>query len=91
MNNLENLLNLDTIEQISDIVEEKMHLLNQIEDFHKKDQSLAILMEKLENSLSNDLKEQFDDIMRLNYQVESYYFALTYFLGKQSGSQEIKI
>ena len=76
MNKLESLFNLDTVEQISDMVEDKMHLLNQIEDFHKKDQLLAISMEKLENSLSANLRNQFDDVIRLYYQVESYYFAL---------------
>ncbi len=83
MDNLKNLFDEDTVENISNYVESKMYLLNQIPDFKEKDKKLANKTEDLENLLSADLKNKLDDVMKLHYQIDSYYFALAYFLGKQ--------
>ena len=91
MNDLNNLFDENTVETISNLVEEKMPLLNIITTFKEKDHSLAIATEELENSLSEDLKNKLDNVMRLHYQIDSYYFTLAYFLGKQHAEQLQKL
>ena len=85
MGDLSNLFDEDTVENISNLVEDKMHLLNDIPAFKEKDHALAIATEKFEGSLSEELNSKFDDVMKLHYQIDSYYFTLAYFLGKQHG------
>ena len=87
MNDISNLFDEDTVEAISNLVEEKMPLLNKLPAFKEKDQSLAKVTEELENHLSEDLKSKFDDVMKLHYEIESYYFTLAYFLGKRHSEQ----
>ena len=91
MSDLSNLFNDDTVETISNLVEEKMPLLNKITTFKEKDYALAKATEDLENSLSEDLNNKLDNIMKLHYQIDSYYFTLAYFLGKQHGEQIQKL
>ena len=83
MKDLKALFDAETIENISNMVEDKMYILNNVKDFHEKDKAFAIALEKLELGLPEELKNQFNEVMRLNYQIESYYFTLAYFLGKQ--------
>ncbi len=85
------LFDKETVENISNMIENKMYVLNNVKDFHDKDQAFAIALEKLESSLSSKLNEQVDNVMRLNYQVEAYYFTLAYFLGIQHGKQASKL
>ena len=87
MGDLSNLFDEDTVEAISNLVEEKMPLLNKLPAFKEKDQSLAKVTEDLEDHLSEDLKSKFDDVMKLHYEIESYYFTLAYFLGKRHSEQ----
>ena len=87
MSDLSNLFDEDTVETISNFVEEKMPLLNKISSFKEKDQSLAITTEELEDTLSQEQKVKFDNVMKLQYQIDSYYFTLAYFLGKQHGDK----
>ncbi len=91
MKNFGNLFDKETVETISELIESKMYILNNVKDFHDKDEMLANASEKFEETLSNDLKKQFDKLMLLNYQVEDYYFTLAYFLGRQHGEQITKI
>ncbi len=83
MDNLINLFDEDTVENISNLVEEKMPLLNGIASFKEKDQALATATEEFENALSKELKVKFDNVITLHYQIDSYYFTLAYFLGKK--------
>ena len=46
---------------------------------------LSLTMESLENELSKENKEKFDRIIKLMYQVEEYYIALSYMLGTKYG------
>ena len=89
MDNLSNLFDEDTVEAISNLVEEKMPLLNGVQSFKEKDQALAIATEEFENSLSEKLNNKFYDVMKLHYQIDSYYFTLAYFLDKKH-SEKIK-
>ena len=91
MNDLNNLFDENTVETISNLVEEKMPLLNKITTFKEKDYTLAMTFEDLENSLSEDLNNKLDNVMRLHYQIDSYYFTLAYFLGKQHAEQLQKL
>lgn len=91
MSDLSNLFDEDTVKDISNLVESKMNLLNKVPAFKEKDQNLAIATEDFENALSDELNDKFDDVMRLHYQIDSYYFTLAYFLGLQHGEQYKKI
>ena len=91
MNDLSNLFDENTVEAISNLIEEKMPLLNNVSAFKEKDHSLAIATEELENSLSEDLNNKLDNVMKLHYHIDSYYFTLAYFLGKQHGEQMQKL
>ncbi len=83
MDDLSNLFDEDMVETISNLVENKMPLLNKVKSFKEKDLSLAKATEEFENLLSEDLKSKFDDVIRLHYEIDSFYFTLAYFLGKQ--------
>ena len=87
MSDLGNLFDKDTVENISSFVESKMYLLNQLPTFKEKDKTLSDITENFENSLSKDLKNKFDDVMRFHYQIDSYYFTLAYYIGLQHGKQ----
>lgn len=91
MTSFENIFDDDTVENISNLVESKMPLLNKIPAFKAKDQELGTTIEKLEDALSEELNEKLDDVIRLHYQIDSYYFTLAYFLGKQHGKQIEKL
>ncbi len=80
---VEKIFNEETVEKISNLVEEKMPMLRDVKDFQEKDKMLAICTEELEKLLSGELREKFDNVMRLTYQVEEYYFTLAYILGSK--------
>ena len=82
-----NIFDKDTVQSISSIVENKMYILNNIEDFHNKDLEYATELENLQNSLSIDLNNKLNNLIRISYQIEDYYFTLAYFLGKKHGEQ----
>ena len=90
MNDLSNLFDENTVEAISNLIEEKMPLLNNVSAFKEKDYSLAIATENLENSLSEELNSKFNNVMKLHYQIDSYYFTLAYFLCKKHCEQTLK-
>lgn len=85
MENLENFLNKDMVETISNFVELKIDMLKSVPDFKEKDSLFSANMEELDQSLPEDLKEKFDELIRLNYQLEDYYFALAFLLGSKYG------
>ena len=91
MNDIENLFDEDTVETISNLVENKMPLLNQVPAFKEKDQKLSTLVEELEDVLSEELNNKLDNAIRLQYQLDSYYFTLAYYIGKQHGDPIKKI
>ena len=72
----------DIVDAISDLVENKMHELKTIKDFEEKDGMLSSKTEMFENKLSKELEDDFDDLMRITYEVEQYYFVLAYYIGK---------
>ena len=68
-----------------------MPLLNKIPTFKENDLTLATATEELENALSKELNDKLDNVMKLHYQIDSYYFTLAYFLGQQHGEQIQKL
>ena len=91
MEKFEELFDQEMVENISNLVEEKMKVLKEVEDFRIKDKKLSNTMEELENALPDELQEKFDDVMRLTYQVEDYYFTLAYLLGMKYGEKMNKM
>lgn len=91
MERFEGTFDNETVEHISNLVESKMHILREIEEFKKIDKKLSIFMEELENALPENLKDKFDEIIKLTYQTEEYYFTLAYSLGIKYGSNLNKI
>ena len=91
MEKFEELFDQELIENISNLVEEKMKILKDVDDFREKDRKLSNCMEEFESKLPEELQGKFDDVMRLNYQVEDYYFTLAYLLGMKYGEKMKKI
>ena len=81
----EELFDKTEVSSISDFVESKSPILNEIDDFKEKDKMLSLNMELFEKELSTEDKEKFDNIIKLMYQVEEYYISLAYSLGVKYG------
>ena len=75
---------------INNLIEKRLPILKENKDFNKKYTNLFDAMEKLEKTLSQEQKEQFDEIVQLFYETEEYYFALSYSLGVKYG-EDLKI
>ncbi len=86
-----NIFDKETVEAISSLVENKMDLLNKVTDFNKKDNEFAESIEEFEEELSEEQNEKLKHIMRLHFQMDSYYFTLAYFLGEKHSKQLDKI
>ena len=91
MEKFEGLFDKEMVENISNFVEEKMKILKDVKDFKEKDKMLSLAMEELDSMLPEEQQEKFDEVMRLNYQVEEYYFTLAYLLGMKYGEKISKI
>ena len=70
---------------ISNLVESKIPILRQNEDFNKKYVEQSDLIDKLNETLSGEQKENFNTLIQLFYETEEYYFALSYSLGIKYG------
>ena len=85
------IFNNENYKHISNLVEEKIPLLKENQEFNKKYTRLSDAMEELEITLSEKQKEQFNEIVQLFYKTEEYYFALSYSLGVKYGEDLKKI
>lgn len=81
----------DNYKFISKVVEEKLPILKKNKKFSEKYLRLTDAIEDLEKDLSKNQKEQFDEIIKLFYETEEYYFALSYSLGVKYGEDLNKI
>jgi hypothetical protein len=68
---------------ISNLVEKNLPMLRQIDDFNEQYVKLFDLMDEFTKNLSKEQKDLFDDIIKLFYCKEEYYFALSYMYGHQ--------
>lgn len=85
------IFNDDSKEFINAFVEEKISVLRENSDFNQKSIRLSDAMDELEKTLSESQKDLFDEIVKLFYQTEEYYFALSYSLGVKYGEDLKKI
>ena len=91
MSDFQDFFDRETVSKISELIEDKMPLLNKLPEFKEKDKNFAMAMENFENSLSEDSLKKFNDVMKLNYQIDEYYFTLAYFLGIKHGKQIVEV
>ena len=85
MKDFESLFSKDSLEQICSLIDEKSPMLLDIPSFKEKDKNLATSIDQLEQNLPKELKDKFDNVMKLNYQLEEYYLVLAYYLGMKYG------
>ena len=85
------IFNDDNYKFISNFIENKLPILKENTEFNKKAKTLSDAMEELERTLSNEQKEKFDEIVKLFYETEEYYFAFSYSLGVKYGEDLRKI
>lgn len=79
------IFNNDNYKFIGDYVEQKLPILKENQNFKAEYFRLTDAMEELEQTLSKQQKEQFDEIVQLFYKTEEYYFAFSYSLGVKYG------
>lgn len=75
----------DDYKFISNFVEKKIYMLKENDNFKKNYLKLTDVMDKLEKTLSNEQKEQFNEMIELFYKTEEYYFAFSFSLGVKYG------
>ena len=77
----------DSRKIISNFVEKKLLILRENSDFNQKYIRLSDAIDELASCLTNEQNERFDEIVKLFYQTEEYYFALSYSLGVKYGEE----
>ena len=87
----EEIFNLDDYKNIANLIEEKMSILRKNEDFNEKYLRLTNMIENLGNKLDENKKEEFEEIVKLFYETEQYYFILSYSLGVKYGDMLNKL
>ena len=87
MNQEKEIFNNEDYKYISNFVEEKLPILRQNKKFNEKYLNLTDAIEKLEKTLSVSQKEQLEEIIKLFYETEEYYFAFSYSLGLKYGKE----
>ncbi len=85
------IFNDDSKKFINKLVEEKIPLLRQNQDFNSKYTRLSDAIEELDKTLSIKQKDLFNEIVNLFYNTEEYYFTLSYSLGVKYGENLKKI
>ena len=87
MNEKNEIFNNDDYKFISNFIEKKLPILRQNKNFNTKYLNLTDTIENLEKTLSVTQKEQLDEIIKLFYETEEYYFAFSYSLGVKYGKE----
>lgn len=77
----------DDYKYISNFVEQKLPILRQNKNFNDKYLKLTNMTENFEKTLTTKQKEQLDEIIKLIYETEEYYFAFSYSLGIKYGKE----
>ena len=91
MENKKEIFATENYKHIAKFVEEKIPVLKENIDFKEKYTKLSDLIDDMDKNLPSEYKEQFDEIIKLTYSVEEYYFALAYSLGIKYGEDLEKI
>ena len=66
---------------ISEMIENKISILRQNKDFNEKYLRLTDTIDELEKILDKKQKEKLNELIKLFYETEEYYFAFSYILG----------
>ena len=66
---------------ISEMIEKKISILRQNKDFNEKYLRLTDTIDELEEILDKKQKEKLNELIKLFYETEEYYFAFSYILG----------
>ncbi len=85
------IFNNDDYKFISNFIEKKLPILKENKSFEKEYLRLNDAMEELEQTLSEQQKKQFNEIVQLFYKTEEYYFAFSYTLGVKYGKELKKL
>lgn len=91
MEDFEDIFDKDIVSNISNFIESKIGKLEKVKDFSEKDKKLAMNIESLDEKMPEELKDTFDEMIKLTYQLEEYYFTLAYLLGTKYGKQIEKL
>lgn len=81
----------DNYKIVSNFIEQKIPTLRQNRNFNQKYEELNSKIEEMSSTLQGEQKETFDEIVRLFYETEEYYFMLSYSLGVKYGEDLSKI
>lgn len=71
---------------ITNLINDKMEKLKKYKDFSEKYTKLYDLIDEIDLILNDNQKYKFNEIMKLIYETEEYYFALSYSLGVKYGN-----
>ena len=66
---------------ISNFVEDKLPELRKIDKYNKIYLENSSLIEELDSLLQKEEKQKFNDIIKINYELENYCFAYAFLLG----------
>ena len=72
---------------ITNLINDKMEKLKKYKDFSEKYTKLYDLIDEIDLILNDNQKYKFNEIMKLIYETEEYYFALSYSLGVKYGNE----
>lgn len=79
------IFNDDNYKYISNFIENKIPILRQNKIFNKKYLEQMNLIDDFNKTLPIKEKEKFNKLIKLFYETEEYYFALSYSLGIKYG------
>ena len=72
---------------ITNLINDKMEKLKKYKDFNEKYTKLYDTIDEMDGILEDSQKYKFNEIMKLIYETEEYYFALAYSLGVKYGNE----
>lgn len=72
---------------ITNLINDKMEKLKKYKDFNEKYTKLYDTIDEMDGILEDSQKYKFNEIMKLIYETEEYYFALAYSLGLKYGTE----
>lgn len=72
---------------ITNLINDKMEKLKEYKDFNEKYTKLYDSIDEMDEILEDSQKYKFNEIMKLIYETEEYYFALAYLLGVKYGNE----
>ena len=72
---------------ITNLINDRIENLKKYKDFNTKYTKLYDLIDEMDENLNDKQKYKFNEIIKLIYETEEYYFALAYSLGVKYGNE----